>query len=162
MIDVQRLIVIVGLAFAAEVVVAVDHVTLKRDGTTTRLEGKVLVEAQDGGLVLQTADGVMWFVDSEELGARSQDDKPFVPLNADQAANEALQELGRTFRVHRTLNYVICYDTSSAYAQWCGALYERLFKAFYTYWDNRGVELDDPSFPLVAFVFKDKPTFARF
>lgn len=164
--DLCRFVLVAGLcagfSLSNRTVAALDYVSLERGGTTTRLEGRVLVEALDGGLALQTADGVIWLVDTEELGEHSQDDKPFVPLKAEQVAEAALQELGPTFRVRRTNNYVICYDTSAAYAEWCGALYERLNSAFYSYWENQGVKLAESEFPLVAYIFKDKPTFARF
>jgi len=66
------------------------------------------------------------------------------------------------FRVHKTAHYVICYNTSQAYAEWCGALFERLYRAFGSYWKNRGFELEDPNWPLVALIFHDRQSYARY
>jgi hypothetical protein len=64
--------------------------------------------------------------------------------------------------VHTTAHYVICYSTSVEYAKWCGALFEQLYRAFFTYWTHRGVALKEPEFPLVAVVFADRPSYERF
>src|SRR5262249_27836675 len=56
---------------------------------------------------------------------------------------------------------VLCFNTSRAYAQWCGSLFERLFSAFQNYWSNRGFELNEPASPLVALVFADRASYAR-
>ncbi len=73
-----------------------------------------------------------------------------------------MDELGEGFNVHTTAHYVIVYNTSRAYAQWCGALYERLYSSFYNYWERRGLELKEPDRPLVAVVFDSKATYIRY
>ena len=58
-----------------------------------------------------------------------------------------------------TTHYVICYNTSRPYAQWCGSLLERLYMAFTNYWSRRGFALREPEFPLVALVFADAASY---
>ncbi|HTI51339.1 MAG TPA: DUF1570 domain-containing protein, partial [Planctomycetaceae bacterium] len=58
--------------------------------------------------------------------------------------------------------YVVCSRAGKAYAQWCGALFERLYAAFQNYWKQRGVKLHEPEFPLVALVFANEQQFAEF
>ncbi len=125
---------------------AEEHVSLKRDGREVHVIGKVLVEAQDGGMLLVARDGVLWIVQPEELVRRQSDTEPFQPLTPEQMAKALLEEMPTGFRIHQTANYVICYNTTEAYAQWCGGLYERLNRAFYNYWKNRGVDLHRRSF----------------
>ena len=98
------------------------------------------VEAEDGGVLLLTADGVALAAAKEEIVSRKSDDKPFVPLTADELAKQLTAELPAGFKIHQTQNYLICYNTSPAYAQWVGGLFERLHKAFYNYWTRRGIE----------------------
>jgi hypothetical protein len=43
-----------------------------------------------------------------------------------------------------------------------GGLYERLYAAFYNYWQRRKVELRDPEFPLVALVFDNQSSYAQY
>ena len=73
-----------------------------------------------------------------------------------------LAELPPGFRVHPTTHYLIFYDTSPAYAQWCGSLFERLYMAFTNFWTRKGFELRQPEFPLVAVVFADKQSYLKF
>ena len=101
---------------------AVERVSVRRDGHELDLAGRVLVEAQDGGLLLETADGVLWIVQPEELVRRETDATAFQPLGPDEVARQLLDELPPGFKIHRTANYVICYNTSDAYAEWCGSL----------------------------------------
>ena len=138
---------------------AVDHVTVRRDGKTTELTGRVLVEAQDGGLLLLGQDGVLSIIPPEEKKAHAKDDQPFRPASREEMAKRLLSELPQGFKVHHTAHYLIFYDTSPAYAQWCGALFERLYMAFTNFWTRRGFELTKPEFPLVAVVFADRQAF---
>ena len=40
--------------------------------------------------------------------------------------------------------------------------YERLYRGYYSYWKNRGLELRKPTFPLVALVFENKASYAGY
>ena len=152
----------VALSFAAATAQALDYVTLEQAGKKTEIAGRVEVEAEDGGVMLLGLDGVLWPIPKEELAGRRKDDKPFTPLGRDELAKTLLAELPAGFKLHQTKNYLICYNTSSAYAQWVGALYERLYAGFYNYWSRKGIELHDPQFPLVALVFDSRDSYAQF
>jgi hypothetical protein len=153
------------LAFAAWAVWtapagAVEQVSIQRDGAEQHVAGQVLVESQDGGLLLLSPDGVLWAVQPEEIVRRKSDPQPFRLLDRDALAKQLLEEMPG-FETYSTAHYLICYNTSKAYAQWCGALYERLYRAFFTYWSQRGFNLRDPDAPLVAIVFADRASFLR-
>ena len=105
---------------------ALDHVTLEQDGKPQRIVGKILTEAQDGGLLVQDRQGVLWAVQPKQLVSRTRDDTPFEFLSAAELQAQVLAQLPAGFRVHATARYLICYNTSPVYAQWCGSLYERL------------------------------------
>lgn len=160
----QILNFVVALLFAcaAAPAAAVDLVSLLRDGKSIEVAGKLITDAADGGLLLQDRTGLLWAVQPEELVKHTQDDKPYQPMAGEELERHLLAELPDGFRVHRTANYVVCYNTSPAYAQWCGALYERLFAAFRNYWSRRGFELHDPELPLVALVFADEKSYADY
>ncbi len=138
-----------------------DRVTLKRDGRTTQLDGRVLVTAEDGGLLLQARDGVLWAVKPEEKVRHVVDQVAFEPYSREQMAQRVLAELPLGFKVHHTAHYSICYNTSQRYAQWCGGLFERLYRAFRTFWTNKGLKLTEPEFPLVAVVFASQNGFTN-
>ena len=69
------------------------------------------------------------------------DQQPFQPYSRDELSKRLLAELPPGFRVHPTTHYLIFHDTSPAYAQWCGALFERLYMAFTNFWTRKGFEL---------------------
>ncbi|MBN2294493.1 MAG: DUF1570 domain-containing protein [Pirellulales bacterium] len=142
--------------------VALDHVTFVRDGKRRRVDGRLVVEAKDGGLMLTARDGVIWTIPPEELIEHSTDDTPFKPLSRDELSMQILAELPEGFDVYGTTNYLVFYDTSKGYARWCAALFERLYRAFSTHWKGEGFKLPEPEFPLVAIVFSDKDSYERF
>lgn len=141
---------------------ALDEVTLRRDGQTISVEGRVLVRAEDGGMLVQARDGVLWAVQPDELVERATDDAPFEPLSPDEMRERMLRKLPPGFQVHSTANYLILYNTSRAYAEWCGSLFERLYRAFASFWSYKDFELAEPEFPLVAVIFADKRSYVDY
>ena len=141
---------------------AMDHVTCTRDGKTTPVDGRLILTAQDGGILFLARDGVLWNIVPSEKGKLTTDDQPFKGYNNEEMVRSVLSTLPQRFEVHQTAHYIIFYDTSKAYAQWCGSLFERLFAAFNTSWSQHGFKLADPQFPLVAVIFADKASYAKF
>ncbi len=140
---------------------ALDHVTLRRKEKESRIQGKLLVTAEDGGLMLLTADGQMHSVQPDEVVNHTSDSQPFKPLTQADAAKQILAALPAGFEVHMTAHYIICHNTSKAYAQWCGALYERLYAAFINFWSRKGFALHEPELPMVCIVFADHASYGR-
>jgi hypothetical protein len=141
---------------------AMDHVTMRRDGETLNLDGRVVLVAEDGGLLLLARDGVLWRILPTEIAKRSGDDAPFKAYPPEQMVKKVLAELPKGFEVYQTAHYMICYDTSRPYAQWCGALFERLYAAFRNNWSRQGFEMVEPQFRLVAVIFADKPSYVKY
>lgn len=146
----------------AQSAAALDHVEFRRGDKTMQVSGRLLVEAQDGGLLVQSRDGVLWAITPDEQIKHTSDAVPYEPFDRDEIIKLVLAELPSNFRVHKTANYLIFYDTSSAYAQWCGSLFERLYMAFTNFWKRKGFVIRKPEFPLVAIVFADRDSYLRF
>ncbi|HQU45938.1 MAG: hypothetical protein B7Z73_04390 [Planctomycetia bacterium 21-64-5] len=140
---------------------AVEHVVLRQNGEEVSVAGRLLVTAEDDGMLLLSADGSLWTVPPEELVRHKHDDQPMTPLSSEQLAVRLRRELPG-FDIHVTQHYLICHNTSRAYAQWCGALFERLYKAFTNFWSRKDFDLREPEFPLVAVVFADQPSYAAY
>ena len=134
-------------------------VTFHQDGRQRTVEGRMVVEAADGGLLVEAGDGVLWTIERHELVSREELDESFEALNHDELAERLLAELPGGFRVHTTPHYVVCYNTSRAYALWTSSLLERLYKAFTNYWRRQGLEIREPEFPLPIIVFADPHTY---
>ena len=155
---------VIAACLLAEVagIPAVEHVTFLRDGRQIHASGKLEIEAVDGGLLLLADDGLMHAIQPDEIVKRSQDDVPFAPLSAEAMGQQMLASLPDGFHVHNTAHYLICYDTSKAYADWCGALFERLYRGFTNFWSRKGFALHEPEFPLVAVVFADRSAYLKY
>ena len=157
----RSLIAVVLCCLAPASASALDRVVLKHDGREVRVSGKLLVTAADGGLLILAPDSTLWTVPPEELVTHSTDEEPFRPLAGDALADRLLKELPPGFEVYTTQHYFICHNTSRAYAQWCGALFEQLYRGFTNYWSRQGFELEKPQFPLVAVVFADRESYVK-
>ena len=141
---------------------AIDHVKFRRDGKTTEISGRIEVEAVDGGLLLLAQDGILWTIQPEDQVKRRRDEQPFRAFDRQEVSAGLLRELPRGFQIHDTAHYIVCYNTSEAYARWCGQLYERLLRGFLNYWSRRKVDLHEPRTPLVALVFDRRKTYANY
>ena len=138
---------------------ALDHVVWKHDGREATADGQMLTRTQDGGMYLQGTDGSLLGIPADELVKHTTDAAPFAPLDRAELSKRLLAELPAGFEIYTTQNYLICHNTSKAYAQWCGALFEQLYRAFTNYWSRKGLDLEKPEFPLVAIVFADKGSY---
>jgi hypothetical protein len=146
----------------SDAVRAVEVVTFKRDDVERTVAGRLLITAEDGGLLLEADDGELFTIPPEELVVHNRDETEFEPLDRDDLATRLLDQLPTGFETHKTAHYLICYNTSRAYAVWCGGLFERLYMAFTNYWSKRGFDLHEPEFPLVAIVFNDQASYRDF
>jgi hypothetical protein len=135
---------------------ATNEVVWRQDGREQRSSGRVLIEAADGGLLLQADDGALSIIEAGETLGRKRLDTPFTAVTPKRMGERLLAELPAGFRIHATPHYVVCYNTSRPYAQWTSSLLERLYKAFTGYWKNQGLELREPEFPLPVLVFADR------
>ena len=121
--------------------------------------GELIVEASDGGVMLQSDDGRVWTIQPDQIESRESDDEALVPIDGDEIEQRMLSEMPEGFRVYRTTNYVIVHNTTDAHVRRVGALFEQLYRSFFSFWKNQRWELDEPRFPLVAIVLDDRNSF---
>ena len=136
-----------------------EHVRFRRGAKSYDVTGRVIVEATDGGILLLGNDNVLWDVQPDELVSRHHDEEPLVFLEPRELEAKVLAELSGEFRTHRTRHYLIIYDTSRAYAQWVGGLYEQLHTAFTTFWRRMGIDMQSSDTLLVGLVFRDQASY---
>ena len=139
-----------------------DEFVFKQAGKERKITGKMLVEAQDGAMMAVGQDGFIWSIQPDELVSHKPTGEAFAPFDQTKLIEELTRELPAGFRFHTTKHYVIGYNTSEAYAEWCGALFERLFMAFTNYWRQKQFPLTEPQYPMVALVFADRDSFALY
>ena len=164
-------ILFAGLAIAAHPVIGVETVRFReeglsngaplRSGEARTVVGEILVEAADGGLMLQGDDGRIWSIQPHQIVDRKSSDAELVPISADEMVKRMLEELPAGFQVYRTNDYVIFHNTTDAYVREVGTLFQQLHRGFFTYWKNQRWELPKPRFPLVALVLSGRGDFLR-
>lgn len=145
---------------AAATALPVETVRFRRDGRESEILVEIQVEAEDGGLLTVDRTGRIRTLRPEEIVSRRRSERPFVPCTQDELAR-LLREEYPGYSVHTTRNYLIVYNTSLPYAQWCGGLLERLQQAFRNFWELRKMPLVEPRFPLAAVVSADQMSFAE-
>ena len=127
------------------------------------VEGKVVVEAADGGVLLLGRDGRLWSVTPKQKRSPESAGRPFSLLSADELGRTLLKEsLGPNFEIVKTRHYVIATGAGTQYAEWCGDLFERLLDAFLTHWRSKGLALAEPAGPLPAIIFPDEHSFKAY
>lgn len=131
-------------------------VVVRGDEGERALEGTVVIEAADGAMLLELDDQRLELLQGNEIRSRQTVDAPSSPATPREEGKRILAELPEGFDLLVTRHYVICFDTSRAYAQWCGALFEKLHDAFINYWRKAGVEVETPRRPLVIVIFSDR------
>ncbi|QDU36798.1 hypothetical protein Mal4_10960 [Maioricimonas rarisocia] len=131
-------------------------------GTEQTWNVRVLVQAADGGLLIEDRLGRIEAVVPQRLKERSPTTDSFAYLNADELERALQDELGAGFDVYQTPHYVICTNAGEAYARWTGNLLERLLRAFLLHWGRFGLELSAPDHPLPVIVLSGADDFAQF
>ncbi|TWT31578.1 DUF1570 domain-containing protein [Blastopirellula retiformator] len=140
---------------------AEDTLTFRYNDAEVTKSGRIIAQAESG-VILETPDSMQWPILADDLLAKKQTPGEFVPLNKQQLTEQVLSELPAGFEVHETAHYLIFYNTSKAYAYWCGSLYERLYRGFVNYWKQRGVNLTEPTQPMVAVIFDNRQNYAAY
>ena len=130
--------------------------------STTTVEGKVVVEAADGGVLLLARDGRLWSVTAKQKRSLESAGRTFSLLSADELGRTLKESLGPNFEIVKTRHYVIATGAGTQYAEWCGELFERLLDAFLTHWRSKGLALAEPAGPLPAIIFPDEHSFKAY
>ena len=82
------------------------------DDVERTVVGEILIEAQDGGVMLQADDGRIWMIQPKQLIERQTNDQALTPLDEDQIEERLLEELQDGFAIYRTQHYVVAYNCS--------------------------------------------------
>jgi hypothetical protein len=143
-------------------VAAFERVEVRGEGRGRTLEGTIVVEAVDGGLLLEMPDERYELLQPDHIVSR----RPLAAGPPEESPRELgrriLAELPAGFDLHVTKHYVVCFNTSREYAAWCAGLFERLHDVFVTFWTNAGLELERPERPLIVVIFADRQAYEAF
>ncbi|MDR0391872.1 MAG: DUF1570 domain-containing protein [Planctomycetaceae bacterium] len=139
-----------------------EYIEFRHFGAVRNESGEVLIEAQDG-LVFKARDGQYFVITPENLISRKEDNKPFKAYSMREHIQRLELEFPRDagYRIMERPHFLIVYTTSSGFAQWYSRLLERVCKGFNFFWNNSGLNLTDPEFPLVAIIYSNRDDFFK-
>ncbi len=121
----------------------------------------VAIDSKMGQLILD-ADGQLTVIAPHDLKRVEELTDKLVPTPAKDLASKVLKIMPPGSKSHFTEHFVVCYNTSDVYARWNADLYEKLYKGFYRFWKEKGVELTAPRFPLAALLFETQVDYIQF
>lgn len=126
------------------------------------LQAAQVVEARDGGVLMLARDGRLLTATPAQLKQKRQLEETFTPLGESELEQQLTEELGPGFTFTRTKHFTLCSQAGKRYSQWCGYLFERLYKVMHNYWDSDELPLHEPEVPLIAIIFKDRAAFEAY
>ncbi|WP_145028148.1 DUF1570 domain-containing protein [Caulifigura coniformis] len=132
------------------------------EGRPEKLAGRVVVEDQQGGVLLEDAVGQYWTLESREIVSRMAGDAAFLRAGTKDLAENLKAAAGGPAVIVETKHYVIVSRASRAYANWCGSLLERLRNGFLAYWDREGIELEPGAPHLPVLILQNKGQFREY
>lgn len=138
-------------------------VVFKNDaGQSQVVEGKIVVEAQDGSFMLRARDGILWSVFPKQLRSKKKTAAKCTPLNSKELGSRLRAEFGRGFRVKKTKNFVIVSNAGRHYTDWCALLLQRVHYTFLQQWKSKTLALKPPAYPLPVIIFADRKSYAAY
>jgi len=125
----------------------------------SHFSGRIAAANEQDCWLLQR-DGRLSSFHMDDVTDFSEIDPRFRPFSSIDLRDRLQTEFGRDFEVKTTSHYIVAARQGAAgrYA----ALFEQIYRQCHTYFGTRGFRMDEPEFPLVAVVFPDQGSFAKY
>ncbi len=127
-----------------------------------RLTGRVLVEASDGGILLEERSGQLHNLTPKQFTSIVGRTAAFSYLPPDGLAALLLQQTAGGSTIHQTEHFVICSDASDLYTAFCGRLLEKVVAEYLKFFEDSDVQLKKLTAKLPVLVFRDVARFQEF
>jgi len=144
---------------------ALEHVRFQYRGYERTEEGRIILEVEESGIVLEVRDGQLYRIEQADIIDRWSDETPFTPYTKAEMIEQLKNEFPPSEGYHYLDMYgpfIIIYTTSRPFANWYGSLLKRLHEQYVLYWERLGVELTEPKFPMAAVVLSSKDRYQQY
>jgi hypothetical protein len=138
------------------------RLTFEEDKELVEVSGELVATDPALGHLMLDADGQLTAISPADLKRIEEIPGHLKPTPAKELAAKILKRMPAGSKSIVTEHFVVCFNTSEFYARWNASLYERLYKGFFRFWKERGVELEQPRFPMVALVFETKQDYINY
>lgn len=125
---------------------------------STTIEGVALAWSREQ-VSLLARDGRLWQFDPREASQVEKPSGPFRPYSVAAMRQQLLAEFGSEFEVSAAGPYLVLHPRGTG-QQWARR-FEDLYRSFWHYFSVRGFTLQEPQFPLVAVVLRNREEFYR-
>ena len=129
------------------------------------LQGKVFAH-NDRTFWLQSQDGRMRSLPADDVHKFRKISPQFAGWSGSIVRDNLRREFGNGFEVAGTRHYAVCAPSdrnrTDQKARVYAETFEELYRTFQMYFSVRGFTISEPEFPLVAVVFPDFESFARY
>ena len=110
--------------------------------------------------VLFDRAGQMHTIDLDQVTQFRKVSSNFTPHTIHTLRTLLLKEFGGGFEVSTSRHYVVCAPRGRARVY--NDIFEQTWRRFHMYFAVRGFQMDDPEFPMVAVVLKDRKSFLEY
>jgi hypothetical protein len=126
------------------------------------LIGELVAENQKYGLLILDAYGQLTALPPSAVEGGNPDlaiasirelAGKLTPCLAVEAAEKAKELMPAGTKSIVTEHFVVCYNTTDVYARWNANLYEKMYNGLRRFWKEKGVDVQEPRFPMVALIF---------
>jgi hypothetical protein len=123
------------------------------------VEGRI-VERGQGWCTLYDRAGGMHTIDLDKVTRFKKVSSTFSPHSFQTLRTDLLKEFGSDSEVATTRHYVVCAPQGRA-KTYCD-VFEKTWRRFHMYFAIRGFKMNDPEFPMIAIVLKDRKSFLEY
>lgn len=104
-------------------------------------------------------DGRLLTFNPQEVKNAKKTSPHFVGYTQQEMKNKLREEFGDTMDITTTQHFIVVHPRGD-HNQWA-SLFEKLYRNFRAYFRVRGFELEEPMYPLVAVVFRNRAEFSK-
>ena len=140
-------------------------VVMKASGTPdmpVEISGRILIEAQDGGVLLEERNGRIRQLTPAVIESKTPSDVPFSAMSNDELGNDLLSQVQAGFEIHQTDHYVICSSSAEEYAQFVGKLLEKVFDQYFEFMGEQEIAVRQPAGKLPVIILQSEAEFKEF
>lgn len=137
-------------------------VVLKGDHGSVEVSGRVLVEAQDGGVLLEERSGRIRQLTAAVIESKTSSDSPFLLMTDDELGSELLSQVPTGFEIHQTDHYVICSNSSDEYAKFVGKLLEKVLDEYFKFMAEQEIVVHQPAAKLPVIILQSPAELMEF
>ena len=128
----------------------VTQLMIKGPHGTLQVSGQILVEAQDGGVLLEERNGRIRQLTPAVIESKTTSDVPFSAMTNDE------MQVPAGFEIHQTDHYVICSNSAEEYSEFVGKLLEKVFDQYFEFLSEQEIAVRQPAGKLPVIILQSE------